>query len=425
MYKRKISLYFGSITLRRSFQAIGVWLTAFLKSSTSQRNELHQLIKEVYCPSSTGVFSFGSGRSSLTACLKAAGIGLDDEVLLSAYTCLAVPTGVIAAGAKPVYIDINPNTLNAESHTIFTSLSPRVKAIVVQHTLGKPAQVKAIVEQARERGILVIEDCALSLGSKANEQYVGTFADAAILSMELSKTLSAGWGGILIVNNQQLAKDVEQLYSTLNEPSWWSSTRDLWQTVISTWCHHPLFPPFLEKYVFYAGFKSHFFRPSTPKPEFEGIISDYFLVKMGGIQAALAVLQWGDFFKIVSACEQNARTLRGALSRLRFLAPGSPEHNECSVAPRISMLVTDRELVIDYFRDRGIELGVWFDGPLSPVPENAVFNYQAGSYPLAEQVAKQVVNLPCHSRLTRNDLQYITLLLEKFSHEHPGCVIEQ
>ena len=423
MVKRKISLYFSSITIRRSFQSIWVWLTSLLIMGHARRRQLHQVIKEVYCPHSSDVFSFGSGRSALTACLRAAGIKAGDEVLLSAYTCLAVPTAVIAAGAVPVYVDIDSASLNVEANTVFANLSPRVRAVVVQHTLGKPADVHAIVDGARARGLLVIEDCALSVGSTIDGRYVGTFADAAILSMELSKTLTCGWGDILIVNNKPLATAVAALYSTLQAASWWSSTRDLWQTVLSSWCYWPTVPFVIEKYIMYAGFKSRIFRASTPTPEFDGIVSSNFMVQLGGAQAAVAQLQWGDFVKVASSCENNARFLRTALAELGILTPGSPVHNEISVTPRVSFLVTDRALAIRYFGDRGIELGQWFDGPLSPIPTVSLFNYEMGNYPAAEKVASQVVNLPCHSRLTDGDLRHIVTILEKFTQEHPGSVV--
>lgn len=423
MQTRKISLYFGSITIKRSFQAIKIWLFSLFNHAHLCRRQLHQIIAETYGSSSVDVFSFGSGRSALTACLQAAGIGPGDEVLISAYTCLAVPTAIIASGAMPVYTDINADTLNIESGSVFEGLSPRIRAIVVQHTLGKPAPVKAIVDNAKSHGILVIEDCALSIGSKVDSQYLGTFADAAFFSMELSKTLSAGWGGILLVHNEQLKKAMTEHYNILGEPSWWASTRDLWQTVISTWCYHPKVPAWIEKYVMYAGFKSRVFRPSTPKAEFKGEVNSRFLLKMGSMQAALAILQWRDFSKIISACERNASILREALSRLRVLTPGAPVDNETSIAPRISILVNDRECILRFFEKNGVELGQWFDGPLSPIPTSALFNYQVGSYPSAERVAKQVVNLPCHSRLTEYDLQHITHLLEQFMREYPGVLV--
>lgn len=424
MIKRKLSLYFGSISFKRSWQAIAVWF-CFLKRSEKERRRLHALVKTTYCPKTSAVFSFGSGRSALAMCLKAAGIGAGDEVLLSAYTCLAVPTAVIAVGATPVYSDINEETLNTDADLMQAALSPRVKAMVIQHTLGKPVKgLSSLIQYARAKGVLVIEDCALALGSKQNGSYVGTLADATVLSMELSKTLSCGWGGLLLVNAPRLANEVSRRYETLTEPSWLSASRDLWQTVISSWCYQPLMPSFIAKYVIAAAFKSHFFRPSTPALEYEGQVLPHFLQKMGGFQATLARYQWGDFLSIAASCEKNAIALWKTLDAMNIRVPGVPALNEVAVTPRISLLVKDKGLITHYFKNAGIELGYWFDGPLSPMPSAVAFNYQIAHFPVAQKVALFVVNLPCHSRLTEKDVQHISNVLKAFITTYPDAILE-
>lgn len=394
--------------------------SAFL-SAVRRREALAQTVR-VRFPHAV-VFSLGSGRSALAACLKAAGLGPEDEVLLSSYTCLAVPTAVIAAGAKPVYIDINPETLNVEADAVNAALSPRVRAVVVQHTLGKVAPIQAIVEEARKRGVLVIEDCALSVGSSIDGRDVGTFGDAAIFSMELSKTLSCGWGGVLLVNDRELATAVRKYYATLPEPGRWSSTRDLWQTAISALCHQPVLYDTVGKYVLYLGFKIGLFRKSTPRAEFDGCISPGFMVKMAGAQTGLARLQWRDLGKVATACEEHAGELRQVLHELHLSTPGAPARGEVSIAPRVSFLVSNRQEASAYFRAKGIALGQWFDGPMSPMPSSPRFNYQPGGYPNAEKVAQSVVNLPCHSRITAADLDHMVTTLREFVRDCPGCPV--
>jgi len=122
---------------------------------------------------SAQVFAFTSGRGALAACLSAAGVGPGDDVLLSSFTCLAVPTAVIAVGARPVYVDIDPRSLNVTPATVTARFTPRVRAVVVQHTLGCVAEIEEIVSAVRQRGILVIEDCALAIGSRKKGSSVG------------------------------------------------------------------------------------------------------------------------------------------------------------------------------------------------------------------------------------------------------------
>ena len=410
--RRFITLYYASITSRRALQAILYWLRGAVVSRARRRAAFTRTVT-----TDTGAraaFALGSARSALTLCLRGAGIGKGDEVVVSSYTCLAVASGVVAAGATPVYVDINPDTLNVDVDIVRAAVSPRTRAIIVQHTLGKPAPVAAIVEFARERDVLVIEDCALAIGSQLNGRAVGSFGDAAIFSLELSKTLSCGWGGVLTANDPQLAAGVQQVYEAVPERGYWAATRDLWQTAISAWSHRPEIYDRIGKYVLFAGFTSKLFRRSTPPEEYEGGFSSDFLQKMAGAQADLARLQWRDLTAITARCAQLAQSMRAALEDLGIESPGRPAAGELSVAPRVSFLADDRAEIITYFRERGIELGEWFDGPMSPVPTAPQFNYSPGSYPQAEAVARRITNLPCHSRLTDSDVDNIVETLKAY-----------
>jgi len=211
-----LSLFFASIDLRRAALLIFAWLAAPLASRTRRRGTLAAAVREQL--GEVRVFSFGSGRGALAACLRAAGVGEGDTVLLSSYTCLAVPAAVLAAGARPEYVDIDAGSLCTPAETLIAALHPRVRAVVVQHTLGRSAPLGALAAVTRERGITLIEDCALSLGSTHAGRPHGIAGDAAIFSMELSKTLSTGWGGVLAVSNPALADRAEEQYAQVPTP---------------------------------------------------------------------------------------------------------------------------------------------------------------------------------------------------------------
>ena len=113
---------------------------------------------KTYIPGSE-VFTFNSGRTALFAILKAFSIGPDDEVLLQAFTCVAVPNSIIWVGEKPIYIDID-ESLNIDPTDIERKITVHTKAIIVQHTFGIPAQMDAIIRIARKHHLILIEDCA-------------------------------------------------------------------------------------------------------------------------------------------------------------------------------------------------------------------------------------------------------------------------
>ena len=108
---------------------------------------------------------------------------------------------------------------------------------------------------------------------------------------------------------------------------------------------------------------------------------------------------------------------------LGVAAPGAPAASDRSVTPRVSLLVRDRARAMDFFERRGIELGEWFNGPLSPPPTTPAFNYSRGSYPNAERAATHVVNLPSHSGVSSGGMRRVLAALREFVREDPAAAI--
>lgn len=411
---RSITLYFHSIGLRQVLIIILAFLSGSFFRNRYYRNKLNRKAGQLF---NSACFSYTSGRGALAACLSAAKIGSNDEVILSSYTCLAVPTALIAVGATPVYCDIDPMTLNVSLASVKAFLTNRTKAIVVQHTLGSAAQVEEIAQFVQPFGILVIEDCSLSIGTRHQGRLLGTFGDAAIFSLELSKTISVGWGGILVVNNGRLAGKVAENYKNLQQLPVIRTLRLAIQTAICGICYHPnLFC--IGKYVIYFGFKYNFFVRSSPDAEYDGKVAPDFISKIGGIQAALGVHQMVRMDKIAQLCERNGSIIIGFLKRLAYIPLGNTDLEVFSVSPKVSFLVADQHTIIEWFSKNNIVLDTWFDGPLSPLPKSTVFNYHKGSYPKAEFVARHIINIPCHSRLSYHDLNHIEQTLIGYANSH-------
>ncbi len=417
--KRFISLYYGSLSVKTSISSIAYFLTVPFQSARKNRTKLNIIISSFLNDIPKGIFTFGSARSSLGAFLKSVNIGSGDEVLLSSYSCLAVPTGVIFSGAKPVYADIDPLTLNLSLNSISAAITTKVKAIVLQHTLGNVASVKEIINFANQRGIFVIEDCALSIGSVSDNLQVGVSGDAAIFSMELSKTLSCGWGGVLVINNEQLVSKFDHYYQTVSEQSIWSSGRDHFQTITSAIFHKANLYNWFGKYCLHIGYQSGIFRKSTPVEEFDGILSPTFLQKMGHFQVKLAIRQWMNFNFIKAKCSANYKELNAQLINCGYRVPADEKESTLAVTPRISFYVKDVSTAEAFFMKEGIELGRWFSGPLSPLPKSTIFQYNKNSFPFASLSANHIVNLPCHSGITSSDISFMKLILSKFSFEYP------
>ncbi len=152
-----------------------------------------------------------SGTGALHLTLLACGIRPGDEVIVPAFTCVATLNPLESIGAKPVLVDVNSRTFALEAEGVRNALTPRTKAIIVVHLFGLPASIEPIVSLAGERGVLVIEDAALSLGASINARAVGTFGSAAFLSFHPRKMITTGEGGMVLTGSTDIAEVVAAL----------------------------------------------------------------------------------------------------------------------------------------------------------------------------------------------------------------------
>ena len=124
------------------------------------------------------------GRVALYALLKAFDIGVGDEVIVPAFTCVAVINPIVYLGARPVYVDIGPRTYTIDPGRIERAITPRTKVILAQNTFGLSADLDSIVEIAKRHHIWVIEDCAQGFGGFYKERPNGTTGDASFFSTQ-------------------------------------------------------------------------------------------------------------------------------------------------------------------------------------------------------------------------------------------------
>ena len=143
-----------------------------------------------------------SGTSALQLALRLAGVGVGDEVITTAMTCMATNEPIVLCGATPVWADINPETGNIDPKSIAKKIRLRTKAIMLVHWGGYPCDLSEINALAQEHGLVVIEDCAHALGSKYKNQLIGTHSDFCCFSLQAIKHITSGDGGILLCNSQ-------------------------------------------------------------------------------------------------------------------------------------------------------------------------------------------------------------------------------
>lgn len=147
-----------------------------------------------------------SATSGLYAAVGAAGVGPGDEVIVSPYTMSASAACAFVYNAIPVFADIDPETFNITAGTIRQRLTPLTKAIVVVDLLGHTAEMDAVMDLARERNLVVIEDAAQAVGAFYNGRRAGTFGHIGVFSLNKHKTIQTGEGGVVVTADDELAE---------------------------------------------------------------------------------------------------------------------------------------------------------------------------------------------------------------------------
>ncbi len=153
-----------------------------------------------------------SGTDALLLALRACGVGPGDEVITSAFSFFASAGVISRLGARPVFVDIDPETYNISPALIEKAITDKTKVILPIHLFGQCADMDAIVEIAAKYDLKVVEDAAQAIGSKYKERHAGTLGDAGCFSFFPTKNLGcAGDGGMVVTNNEEIANLVKIL----------------------------------------------------------------------------------------------------------------------------------------------------------------------------------------------------------------------
>ena len=155
-----------------------------------------------------------SGTSGLFLCAQAMGLGPGDEVITTPFTFIATVNFILMTGATPVFVDIDPVTLNIDPTKIEAKITAKTKAIVPVEVFGNPADMDVICQIARKHKLAIIEDCCEALGSTLHGKKAGTFGDVGVFAFYPNKQMTTGEGGMIVTNDERLA---DLCYSLRNQ----------------------------------------------------------------------------------------------------------------------------------------------------------------------------------------------------------------
>jgi dTDP-4-amino-4,6-dideoxygalactose transaminase len=313
-----------------------------------------------YCRARYAV-GVNSGTSALHLALLASGIGPGDEVITTPMTFVATVAAIIYVGARAVFVDVDPHTWNIDPALIPAVLTRRTKAIIPVHLHGRPAEMDPILEIARARRLVVIEDAAHAHGADYHGRRIGSIANITCFSFYPGKNLGAyGEGGAITTDNPEYDRKARLL-------------RD--------WGQHR---------------------------KYEHVVNGY-NYRMDGLQSAILRVKLNYLERWIDARRAHAARYDALLREYVFGLPlaASTNANIRHVYHVYAIRVPKRDCVRQALGAAGIETGIHYCIPIHMQPGYAGCGYKAGDFPVAEQLAQEFLSLPMFPELTSEQLETI------------------
>lgn len=358
---------------------------------------------------------FNSARSGLFNLLKFCNFPIGSEVLVTGFTCSAVVEPIMFNKLKPIYVDIHKDSFSMDFEDFQCKLSNKTRAVVFQHSFGiEGKEFKKILKICKDRNILLIEDCALSFGSVVNEKYLGTIGDFGIFSFELSKSISSGWGGMVICNDKRSKDFHEFLRMELDYEDPLTSFRKSIQIGLSIILYHPILSNFSQR-ILQVLYKLNLFQSSETKfSSFESIPKEY-IKKPLGFRWFLLLKQLKRINHILNEQKNNVSFYINTLNDLQIHQDHFSNYDEKNFSCRFPLLVTYKSDFIEIFSKAGFEVGSWFSKSISsPSKAQSFYGYHNNSCPNSENIQKEIVNLPCSTRISTSQRLQIKGLLKQY-----------
>ena len=320
--------------------------------------------------------AFNSGTSALHALLLAHRIGPGDEVIVPSFTFIATANAVLYVRARPVFADIEEETLGLDPQDVSEKITNRTKAIIAVHYGGCPCRVRELREIAQDHKILLIEDAAEAFGAKIGDSKVGTFGDSAMFSFCQNKVITTGEGGAAVTNDEKVYERLKLIRS-------------------------------------HGRLEDQQYFTSIQTGEYVELGYNW---RLSNILAALGLAQIRKIDKIIKMRRQRALILTEKLSKINDVIPPRPPEGYFHVYQLYTIRVPShlRDELMVHLAKKGIMTKVYFSPVHLTMFYRREFGFKGGELPVTEKISKEVLSLPIYPTMTVDEINYVVESIGEF-----------
>ncbi|MFH1656298.1 MAG: aminotransferase class I/II-fold pyridoxal phosphate-dependent enzyme [Candidatus Nealsonbacteria bacterium] len=408
-----------SISLSPNTEKDDIWLVFKLflwGAKRKEGNDILELEKEFKSYLDVRyAFSFNSGRSCLFTILKSLELEQESEVLIQAFTCNAVVNPILWNNLKPNYIDCDKDDFNIDIDDLKKKITPKSKVLIVQHTFGLSANIDEILRIAEQNNLILIEDCAHSLGAEYKGRKVGRFGKVAFFSFSRDKIISSVYGGVITTNDDDLALKINDIYKQTKYPSKYWTNQQVIHPILMNVLILPIYN-FLKlgKALLVLFQWLHVFSKAVHYKEKKGERPNYFPKRMPNALAKLALNQFKKLERFNNHRREIADFYFDNLKDSNFILPVDFPQRK-NVFLRFTIKNNLAHEIIKQAWKKNLLIGDWYTSPVAPFDTKLEkVGYNMGSCPKAEELSKITFNLPTHINISKNQAQKIINFLKRF-----------
>ena len=318
---------------------------------------------------------FNSGTSAGHAALLSLNLKPSSEIIVPSFTFIATANWPLMVGTKPIFSEIEEETLGMDPSYLDSIISKRTKVLMPIHYGGMPCKIIEIKKFAEQHKLILIEDSAESIGSTIGNKKTGSFGDMSILSFAGNKVLPTGEGGAVIVNSKKIYEKLKLIRSHGRQ------------------------------------INSNYFQTN----EAPNYISLGYNWRMSSMTAALGISQLSKLDKLISKRRKNAQYLSSKLNKHSKIILPFNYKNHKSVFQLFSIRVTDnqRDNLMAFLTNKGIMSKIFFE----PVHLSKFYAKNMNKkilLPKTEKISQQVLTLPMYPSLTKDDINFIADSIDEF-----------
>ncbi|HEY9461805.1 MAG TPA: DegT/DnrJ/EryC1/StrS aminotransferase family protein [Vicinamibacterales bacterium] len=321
---------------------------------------------------STHAVGVNSCTAALSLALEAAGVGPGDEVITSPITFASTANVIVHRGAKPVFVDVEPSTLNLDASRLEAAITPRTRAIVPVDFAGHPADLDDIMAIARRHSLVVIEDAAHAIGAEYRGRRVGSVADMTAFSFYATKNITCGEGGALTTDNAAWADRIGIM-------ALHGISRDAWKRYSAEGYQH--------WDIIYPGHKFNMF-------DLQGALIESQLAKIDAFYARRVALKARLDAGLRDIPELGFPIEKPGIKHAYHLYP---------IIVRTETLTADRDQVMNAIQGENVGVGVHFRAVHLQPYYVQTFGFRRGDFPHAEYYSDRTISLPLYPRMTDRD----------------------